>query len=56
MFKNLHEVYPEIDYKILINNLTNEEFHITMEQLGNIFTEDQILKIQNQMDPHWTLI
>lgn len=56
MFKNLHEVYPEVRYHLLINKFTNEEHHATMQQLIELYGEERVIRMSNNSDPHWIIV
>lgn len=56
MFKNLNEVFPEVKFYLLINQLTQEEHHVTMSQLIQTFGEDKVLRMQNNLDTHWLIV
>ncbi|UNY47014.1 hypothetical protein PQB73_gp199 [Cronobacter phage LPCS28] len=56
MFKNLHEVYPEVKYHLLINKLTQEEHHVTMPQLIELYGEEKVIRMSNNSDPHWLIV
>lgn len=56
MFKNLNEVFPEVKFHLLINKLTEEEHHVTMDQLIKTFGEEKVVRMQNNSDSHWIII
>lgn len=56
MFKNLHEVYPEVKFYLLINKLTNDEHHVTMSTLNEIYGEAKVTRMFNNSDPHWLIV
>lgn len=56
MFVNLHEVYPEIKFHLLINKFTNEEHHVTMSQLNEMYGDERVMKMCNNSDPHWIIV
>ena len=55
MFNNLHEVYPEVKFLILINKFTNEEYHVTLESLNQMYGEEKVMRMSNNLDPHWLI-
>lgn len=56
MFLNLHEVYPEVNYHLLINKFTEDQYHLTMQQLIEKFGDERVMKMSNNSDPHWLIV
>lgn len=56
MFVNLHEVYPEYRFHLLINKFTNEEFKLPMDRLIEIYGEERVIRMSNNSDPHWIIV
>lgn len=56
MFKNLWQAYPDVKFYLLINKLTNDEHHVTIEQLNKMYGEERVLKMFNNSDPHWIIV
>lgn len=53
MFKELHTTAPELEYWVLCNNLTNEEFTTTWEHLTQIYTENQLNEMMRGHNDYW---